>query len=243
MEGPGFTQVVWLQAQKPPFNSKPVRQAVALLIDYQAIHDAIYFKTGKVGQYLVSPNNWAFDPSGAFYTRDVAKAKAKLAEAGQPGGVSFTALVMNLPLPLQLAQAVKAQLAEGGVDMTVQPIESAAFTQRRANGDFEAAFSNLSPEADPDSNLTPNVVTGSSVNRGRYSNPQVDALLTQARSIVDQQQRKALYAQAQQLLLDDIPILVLHQDSDIKAMKNALGGYLPTYESYIGGYSRMWLRK
>ena len=46
----------------------------------------------------------------------------------------------------------------------------------------------------------------------------------------------------QAILLEDVPILVLHVDSDTKGMKRSVQGYEPTFESVLGGFQRLWLK-
>ena len=46
-------------------------------------------------------------------------------------------------------------------------------------------------------------------NRTFYSNPKVDALIREGRSTLDQQKRKAIYDQVQQILADDLPYINL----------------------------------
>jgi peptide/nickel transport system substrate-binding protein len=240
-EGPGSNQVVWLNNSKPPFDNKSLRQAVAWAINREAIHRAIYFGTGAPGTFFTPLEGWSFDPNGAFYTHDLARAKAALAAAGQPGGFKFTALADNSTVYLQLAQAVKGSLAEAGIDMSIEAVANATNTARRTSGDFEAAFSFLPPAADPDENIYNYVRTGASVNRGRYSNPKLDELLDQARVTADLTQRQKLYHEIQALVLDDSPILLIHRDADIKVLNKKLQGFTPSFDTFMR-VEQVWIR-
>jgi len=59
-----------------------------------------------------------------------------------------------------------------------------------------------------------------------YSNAQVDALLQQARSTVDAQQRYNLYAQAEKLILTDMPASPLYFYRDFRVTNNRIGGFI-----------------
>lgn len=242
VEGPGTREVLWFNNSKPPFNNKALRQAVSWAIDRQAIHEAIFFNTGSIGQYVLPPESWAFDSSGKFYDRDPGQVKQKLTEAGQPNGFKFTTLCNNVTTDLLLAQAIKGQLAEVGIETEIVPIETNVNATRRGNGDYEASLSGLSTAVDPDLAMYKYLRTGQGINRSRYSNPKVDELLDKARGVTDQQARKEFYHQAQALILEDAPLAYLHMDADIKVMNKRVQGYLPSGDTYIQGLGRLWLK-
>jgi peptide/nickel transport system substrate-binding protein len=240
VEGPGPDFVMWLNNTKPPFDNKALRQAVAWAVDRDAIQKALFFDTGQPGTYLTRPGTWAYDPSGNFYTRDLAKAKAALADGGQPNGFKFELISYNLTSDVQVAQAVKAQLADVGLDMSITPLESSAAIARRNGAEYEAATGTTEIGADPDGDVQPNVDPGRA---SRYNNSLVNDLVLKARSTADQQERQRYYYQIQSQVLDDSPFIFLHLNSDIKVMTTALQGYQPSVEGYFGGLARLWVKK
>jgi peptide/nickel transport system substrate-binding protein len=232
-EGPGNTVISWFNLVKPPFNNKALRQAVSYAIDYQGIHEGLSRGTGSPGQYFVDSNSWAYDPSGKFYKLDQTAAKTKLTEAGFPTGFSFTMLVNTVSSEVQLAEAIQGQLAQVGIKMTIQQNESSVNAARRASGDFESSLSPLPPQPDPDQRTYSNVVTGQGVNRGKYSNPQVDSLLNAARATTDQAQRADAYKKVQAIILDDAPVAFLHQDAALQPYRKRVKGVAPSVDAYI----------
>ena len=70
-----------------------------------------------------------------------------------------------------------------------------------------------------------------------YSNTQVDELLQQARSTVDAQQRYNLYAQAEKLILTDMPAVPLYYYRDFRVTNNRIGGFVHNPM----GFTDMWL--
>lgn len=242
VEGPGSLQVLWLNNEKPPFNNKALRQAVAWAIDQDGIQKAVYYGTGSPGKYLLPPDSWAFDSKGKFYSRDVAKVKEKLAEGGQPSGLKFTALVNNLTVDLQYSQAIKGQLAEVGIDMEIQPLVSTVNADRRLSGDFQGSFSNLTAAGDPDGSISRYVRTGAGVNRVRYSNTKVDGLLDKALEVTSQKERQTLYYQIQEMVLEDSPLVFIHHDSNLQTMNKKVQGFEPSADAFIR-LPRLWLKK
>src|SRR4029453_17989591 len=78
-----------LNMTKPPFNSKPLRHAVAYALDLDQIVKGGGLKGGVPANGPIPPTSWAYDKSIAPIKRDPVKAKAKLAEGGKAGGFSF----------------------------------------------------------------------------------------------------------------------------------------------------------
>lgn len=134
-----------------PFDNVKVRQAFAMAIDRQRIVDQYYPKGSTVADVFVPP---AIKPGYSdmkWYDYDPAAAKALLAEAGYPDGLEVTLSFRNvvrayLATPDKVAQEIQAQLAEIGVTVKLEQMESAAFIDATAAG--EKAFYILGWNAD-----------------------------------------------------------------------------------------------
>jgi peptide/nickel transport system substrate-binding protein len=243
VEAPGSSKWLWLNGGKPPFNERALRQAVAHAIDRDGIHKAVFNTTGTEGRYMYSPLNWAFDQKAPFYALDPARVKAKLAEAGRPGGFSFVTHVANTTLDLQLGQAIKGQLAAQGIEMNIEVVQTQVIAnQRRMSGDFEGSLSQFSPYPDPNDTLFPYLRSGLTTNYVRYSNPRVDELLDKAKAELSQEARKTMYAEIQQHVVEDTPIVFLHHDAKLTGLARSVQGYRPTVDTYVGFTERLWLK-
>jgi peptide/nickel transport system substrate-binding protein len=75
----------------------------------------------------------------------------------------------------------------------------------------------------------------------RYSNPTIDDLLTRGRTTPNQQERQKVYAQIQQIELDDAPILAVQMDADLKLMQKRVQGYEAPPDTFIRP-ERLWLQ-
>jgi ABC-type transport system substrate-binding protein len=74
-----------------------------------------------------------------------------------------------------------------------------------------------------------------------YSNKQVDALLQQARSTIDAQQRHNLYAQAEKMILTDMPAIPLYFYRDFRVTNNRIGGYIHNPMAYTDMWT-LWVK-
>src|ERR1700694_3431132 len=100
---------------RPPFNVKALRQAVAYAIDLDQIVKGVWLNVGYPANGPISPASWAYDRGIPPIKRDLGKAKAKLAEGGQPSGFTFTLTTNNIPISVQEAAVIQAQLGEAGL--------------------------------------------------------------------------------------------------------------------------------
>jgi len=194
-----------------PFNTKSLRQAVAWAIDRDQIVQTVYFGVAVASNGPIAPPMPAYDKSYKPFTRDLAKAKAKLAEGGKPNGFSFNLLITsNSPVNQQLAELLKDELKDIGVTVNLVPEEFAKLIDDEQKHTFQAGLSGWSGRIDPDGNTYAHFRTGGSFNYGQYSNPQVDDALDQAQMTYDAEKRNSLYRQANAAIVEDVARIFIY---------------------------------
>jgi peptide/nickel transport system substrate-binding protein len=105
-----------------PFNDPDVRIAITEAIDKKALLNSIWGNYGTVlGSFVPPTDPWYEDLTG-LYPYDQAKAKALLAKAGYPDGLSFTLDTPNYDPHPTVAQFVQADLAKIGVKVKINII-------------------------------------------------------------------------------------------------------------------------
>ena len=117
---------VGINTEHPQFKDIRVRKAVQMAIDVDTILQAAYFGAAD--------RSFGFAPPGMIGARDrnltsydPERAKELLAEAGYPDGFSATLHCINSAEYVTSAQVVQANLAEIGIDVEVNPLESGVF--------------------------------------------------------------------------------------------------------------------
>jgi peptide/nickel transport system substrate-binding protein len=235
-------QGMHLNNQAAPFTNKALRQAIWYAVDRSVIQRVVYYGQGAPAWGPFPPSQWAQDREFADWKRDVAKAKAKLAEGGQPNGFAFTIKGWNQPTQVQELQVIQAQLKDIGVDMKVELLEFGKLLADLNSHNFVALRLGWSGRPDPDGNAHSFLHSKGGLNRVRYSNPKMDDLLDRARSESDLGKRKALYNEVTRLAAEDAPYVWLHHDAEVKVWAEAVRGF-----EHIGdGMLRMkgvWLEK
>jgi peptide/nickel transport system substrate-binding protein len=232
-----------LNVTRPPFDNKALRQAVAYALDTEAIVKGVYLGVGVPANGPISPPSWAYDDTIKPIKRDLDKAKSLLAQGGQPNGFTFGFEFVNTPFGVQEAEVVKAQLAEVGI--TVNPI-AVDGARQLADGNahaFDSTTYNWSGRPDPDGNTYQffHTTPGVSLNWAGISNPQLDQLLEQTRQVSDHAERKKLYSQVTQILLDDAPAVFVVHPVEPKALSPKLQGYVPVPDGMLR-FKDVWLK-
>ncbi|HYM68657.1 MAG TPA: ABC transporter substrate-binding protein [bacterium] len=227
---------------KPPFSNKALRQAIAWGVDRDVIHKAILFGTGVVAQGPIAPSQAGYDPKFAPYHRDLAQAKAKLAEGGQPSGFSFVVVVPRFEVREQVAEVIKEQLAPLGIHMDIQPVEFGEYVRLLRTRGYMAQMGGWSGRPDLDGNLDYLFSGTGSQNVTGYSNPQVNDVLDKARIVSDLSLRIRLYRQAQTMIAEDAPSLFLFYLPQNKAAAAQVRGVEPSSANMMR-LKTVWLSK
>jgi len=228
---------------RPPFNVKALRQAVAYALDLDQIVKGVWLNVGYAANGPIPPTSWAYDKSIPPIKRDLAKAKAKLAEGGKPTGFEFTVTTNNLPINVQEAEVMQAQLAEAGIKMKVNLVDGATLISNGNAKNFEMISYQWSGRPDPDGNVYQFFKTspGTSLNWSGISNPKLDALLDQTREVSSQGERKKLYSEVVKILQDELPMIFIVHPIEPKAFGPKVQGYDPVPDGMMR-FKDVWLR-
>ncbi|MGX1100142.1 ABC transporter substrate-binding protein [Amorphus sp. MBR-141] len=217
-----------LNTMKPPFDNVDVRKAVAYAIDKEGIAEGLLAGGEKVVGELVAPASFGWVDGIEAYPYDPDKAKALIADAGVQGEkvVFDTAPVYDQ----RVIQAVQQMLADVGLDVEISLTDMSTYLGKARNADPAArpqiSFGRWSCACqDADGIMFPLLHSGSSWSR--YASPQLDALLDEGRSSLDEGVRLAAYAKAHELVKDDVAILPLYQAAIIYGAQDALN-WTPT---------------
>src|SRR5258705_405766 len=202
----------------------------------------VWLNVGVPANGPIPPTSWAYDRSIAPIKRDLARAKAKLAEGGQPNGFTFTMTTNNIPINVQEAEVIQAQLREAGITMKIKLVDSATLIADGNNKSFEMISFQWSGRPDPDGNTYQFYKTtpGTSFNWSGISNPQIDALLDRSREVSSQAERKKLFSDLTRILQDELPNLFIVHPIEPKAFSPKVQGYEPIPDGMMR-FKDVWL--
>ena len=165
-----------------PFNDARVRQALALCVDRPAMVDLVAEGYGTPG------NDTPLNPAYRFYAElplkkpDIARAKALLAEAGYPNGLSATLIASDRPATrTQLGVALREMAKPAGFTIDVQTMPHATYLdQVWKKGPFYVGFYNMQPTADAIFSLL--YTSNAAWNETRWNNAALDRKSTRLNS-------------------------------------------------------------
>ena len=202
-----------------------VRQALDLSIDRDAINQAVFNGEFTPGNQWISPEHPYYQKAFPVRSRDIAKAKALLKEAGLTLPVSVDMMVPKGAENEAVAQVLQSMAAEAGIDLKIRLIEFATSFKQAQAGEFQAFLIGWSGRIDPDGNSYVFLHSGAPQNDGGYTNPEADKLMEDARLTSDVGQRKAIYEKLTKIILNDEPIIYLYQRKLLFAHTKKLEGY------------------
>jgi peptide/nickel transport system substrate-binding protein len=195
-----------------------VRQAIAYAMNRPLIIHSLWRDRARLADSLLPPQHWAWTGDVEQYPYDPAKANALLDAAGwkrDKEGIRFHLAMKTSTDETSrlLALILQQQLRDIGIALEVRSFEFATFYADVSKGAFQIyTLRWLGGNEDPDifryaydSRMFP----PHGANRGRYSNPTLDALIREAGASGNQAQRRADYVKVQQILAAQLPSINL----------------------------------
>ena len=202
LQGIDYTWI-GINVEKGPLKDVKVRQALRLGVDVDAIIAGAY--SGNVGRAktLLAPGLLGSWTDAPLYNRDVEKAKALLAEAGQ-SNLALTFTCLNDAESLAVAQIAQANLADIGVTITINAMDSGAYWAMGdgdKSKDLDLTLIPYSSKFDP--SFQTQWFLSSQVglwNWQRWKSPEFDKLHQEGVSTTDADKREKIYIEMQKLL-------------------------------------------
>lgn len=224
---PGEMSVIHLNMTMPPLDNLKVRQAVAHAIDRAAM---VQFKGEKVTLPAISvvPEGYlGYTDDVAKYDFDVDKAKALLAEAGFPDGVTLKTIHTTLPGMLSTIEAVQALLKQANINLEIETVEHATFHQQiRADASQIVHYSAARfPIADVylSQFFHSSAIVGTPTAVTNFSHCAVaDAEIEAARTEPHLDKQRELWAEAQRKIMAEVCAVPIYQNLQLWAWKDSL---------------------
>ena len=139
---------------------------------------------------------------------------------------------------------IKDQLKAIGINVTPKPEEWTTYIAQTINPkNFDAAIIGWIGAIDPDDVLYARCSTKGSFDESGYNNPQVDALLEQGRTLLTQDERKPVYNQVEQIVVNDAPEIYFYFYDQYEALRDYVKGYKHMANASKLTFKRTWLDK
>ncbi|MBM3522201.1 MAG: ABC transporter substrate-binding protein [Alphaproteobacteria bacterium] len=190
-----------------PFDDRRVRQALRFATDTEAVLKAAYRGLGKPGEHHhVAPVHPEYADVG-FVKRDVARAKALLADAGYPNGLDTEIACRPQPdWELLAVQTMVEQWKEAGIRVRINVMPSTQYWNVWTKVPF--GFTTWAHRPLGVMVLAAAYRTGGTWNESNWSNKEFDTLLAEAEGYLDVEKRRAVVAKLERIMLDDGPAVI-----------------------------------
>lgn len=231
--------------RKPRLQDVRVREAIALAIDRESIIEHKYKGLADLSSGLLAPTHWAHEPNVQKYAYDPERAMALLDEAGltDPDGPEGPLPRFEIELKVSsnkfrraLAQLMANQLARVGIQVRVRAYEWGTYFHDIKSGNFEMTTLQWPSVLEPSlyrwifhsSNIPTPENVSAGANRGAYKNARIDELLDQGMIETDQEKRRAIYSEVQQILARELPYVSLWHEHNIAILREGITDYYTT---------------
>jgi peptide/nickel transport system substrate-binding protein len=201
-----------------PTADKRVRQAIALALDADEIIKGVLDGRAQRVATMLPSMHFGYDPSLKPVKQDLARAKKLLAEAGFPNGLEIT---LNGPQgryvrDKEVAEAAAGQLTKAGIKTTLRTFEFVSYLNtmvyvHKAGPIWLIGWGQSMMDAE--GIYVPLFRSGNLM--ANYRNADMDGMIDQAQTMMDEKQRLALYHRINTLWIDDVPAVPLYQQIDL----------------------------
>jgi peptide/nickel transport system substrate-binding protein len=234
--GPGTDYAyLGLNLRDPLLQRLEVRQAIGYAIDREAIVKYLRRGFASTAVGIVPPMSWAFQREVFDFRYDPAEAMRLLDAAGFPdpdGAGPRPRLMLTLKTSTSemyrvQAAAIQQDLARVGIKLDVRSQEFATLLGDVVKGNFQMFTAQFVGGVDPDmlrrvfhsGQAPPN-----GLNRAHYKSAEVDRLIDQASATTDDDQRRALYGEAQAAIARDVPMISLWYKTNVAVFQPDIHG-------------------
>jgi peptide/nickel transport system substrate-binding protein/glutathione transport system substrate-binding protein len=223
--------IVRLNPNIPPLDNPLVRQALNYAMDREAIIAVAFGGEGlPMTAGLFPPASpWYNQELDGHWSYDPDLAMELLTQAGvDPSTITLDFTAATISVHMDTAQVVAQQLEDLGFTVNIIQQDVPSLTERRTTGDYQLMQDGLSLSyPDPDAYSVYFAIDGASYARGvNYENQELNDLLDQGRSEIDEAQRKATYAEFEAALFEDAPWLFLLFRPQAEAGIAGIQGYV-----------------
>jgi ABC-type transport system substrate-binding protein len=192
------------------FADQNLREALSLCINRQLLVDSI-LGGGNVANWPVVEASPVLNSGNKRYAYDVARAKQLVAASAYRGGaLSLVAANGSQLRNSEICQAIQSMAAEAGINIRVEVLENAAYTDRRNSGSYDILFTST-VQSDGQYNVNLVEFCGNDLFKTGWHSDQLSAITGQWARTPDMTQRATLATQGFNIIMDNFaPYIYLY---------------------------------
>jgi peptide/nickel transport system substrate-binding protein len=248
--GANCIMTVGFNLELPIFAELEVRRGIAHALDREAFLERVLFGEGRVAEAPISSGiGWAHAEGLDIPAHDLDEADRLLTEAGWlrdgdetrtaqgvagvDDGTPLTFRFAHFPAFGRYGDLLQLQLADVGIDVTLDPLEPPAFAETVfTNRDFDTNIISYCNGTDPEIGVrrmydSAQIGPVPFSNAAAYENEQVDALFDDAAQTVDLEERGEIYREIQEIVVEELPYIWIVETEATRAYRAECSGFIP----------------
>ncbi|HRP45908.1 MAG TPA: ABC transporter substrate-binding protein [Trueperaceae bacterium] len=230
----GFTAKLALLDGLPdsPIADPRVRQAINYAVDKEALLDALYYGHGTLSNcQLGTPQFFGYNPDLRPYPFDPAKARALLAEAGFPNGLTVDLKYRTSSGDAELSEAIAAMLQDVGITANHIVLEGGEFLRQLSAFELRNVAT-LGIATAPDTTYGHNIFLQDAP-YSYYRNPAFDEVVHEASRAIDPAKRLSLLNEAAAIACEDPVALFLFSLEEVYGVSDRVSGFAPSPDNLL----------
>jgi len=238
-----------MNTELEPFTNVHIRRAVAFAIDREGWSRARGGRLRPLGQLIPETLPGHVENLDGAHHLDLDKAREEMRLAGHPDGLDeeVTLLLGDGDVARIYGELIQSDLGQIGIDIKLRQLSFAAYLQESGTRNrAQMVLSGWNMDFPDPANFyepllhTNAIADENSQNRAFYSNPELDALLDEARAETDRTRRMALYERAAEIVVADAPWAFVFSDVKLESWQPYVRGYDP-HPVWSQNYRDIWL--
>lgn len=222
------TEFFELNIERETLKDVRVRRAIKMALDIPGLQRAVWRGVGSTPTAPLAPGmQYSIAKNTPMPQQNVEGAKKLLSEAGVKN-LKLTLVTYEFKEYQDAATIVQNMLADVGIEVVIRVLEMGAYYDVLRNGDFDistSAWGNNLPDAEFFFGRKFHSNSIGALNYSRYNNPKFDECVERGRRTPEGSDRAAAYAEAQQLLIQDVPIIPWSIGEVIVGTSNKVKGF------------------
>jgi peptide/nickel transport system substrate-binding protein len=218
--------------KKAPFDDLDFRLAVSYATDRKTIAERIFYGLVEPSALPTPASAWWHDAKAAEgLAFNMEKAKAHLAKSRHASNAAFELMYSTQPYLLDTKDAalfIQATMAQIGIKVTLQPVETGQLIGQTIAGNQTSALTAVIGPSDPTFMIQSIYTPGQSFSRGSgYENPRITQLLADSWKVDDEASLRPVLSEMQTILAADVPSTWIGAIHSFNLWRTGVTGFEP----------------
>ena len=218
-----------------PFQHYEVRQAIAHAVDWEAAVETAAGSTGRVATSSLASTVWGYVEQG-IYEYDPELSKQLLAEAGYPDGFDVTIVHEELPYIIRLVEVIQQELAEVGINVTIQVVDTATWSEITMLGNADLSVGSMTANTGDPAHAYSQLVGSSANITFSWDDEEFNRLCDAGQVEQDEEKRAEIYAEVQKYVYETAGHIPMYEGVITYGARDYVEDFIPD----AGSVPEMW---